>query len=295
MNYSKLRALFDDEPETEAQRISGKWFPIRMSPDIATGERFNVGVGFIEDGRKKNRLHIKLLDSVRSFKCLYGPDGVENLTFLLTIVGEVLRSTQKLVSPSPQITFGDKAFASGESVDIILDRLFQSMVSISRHIDDTLEEITPGSVTNLEAREEVHNALYRIKPALAASIVRKTPLTIKTHAGLNMQLEVPLRKEKRFGTIASAHYRTEVYVSNNLNMAMRDMIVTSDHASESDDLGGIFILRAPTDERFYTEKWQRWIDEEIEKVREALFKTKIAVHEGSSIRELCQEIFVWSA
>jgi hypothetical protein len=294
MNNAKISGLFDDAAPMRSPTVTGKWFPIRLSPDLATGELFNIGVAFVEGGKKGGRIHVKMLESARSFKCLFGASGVENVTFLINVVAEHLRQTRDLVSPSPQVSFGPMAFASGDSVDQILARLYATMVTLRHHNDDALEELSPYSISSQEARRNVIQELYWADPAAAKSLVREKPLEFKAHGGRTMALDVPLRKPRRFGTIASAHYRKEVYVSNNLNTAMRDMLITRDHLDDECEVGGIFILRAPTDERYYTESWQRWIDEEVEKVRETLFRTSISVREGASFGELRDEIRAWA-
>ncbi|MDO9422484.1 MAG: hypothetical protein Q7T66_17625 [Herminiimonas sp.] len=295
MTELMLNTLFQDAPETIISNVKGKWFPIRLTPDIATGELFNVGIGFIEDGKRKNRLHVKMLSSARGFKCMYGTVGLENFTFLLTIVGEQLRQSQKVECSSEQISFGSQSYASGESTEAILGRLFETMVPLSRHCEDEQAiSGSPGTVSSEDARSSVFTQLYQRAPVFAADIIRNAPLRIKTHGGREIKLDVPLRKPNRFGTIASAFYRQDVYISNNLNTAMRDMLIAQEHAEEDRDVGGIFILRAPTDGRYFTESLQRWIDEEIEQVRESLYSRNILVREAVGIPAICQEIQNWA-
>lgn len=264
-------------------------------PNLATGELFNVGVGFIPDKKTKvaPQIHTKLLTSAKSFRCMYGNTGVENFTFLLTILADFFRNSTELKSPSPHIIFGEKSFARGHSPQEIVERTFTSMVSLRLHHDEQIEDRSPDSISNIEARDAVWGELYHLNTPLASSIIKKQKTIITSHSGHAMSIDIPLRQERRFGTIASAYYRQDVYISNNLNCAMRDMMIAKDHA-QADEIGGIFILRAPTDERYFTESWQRRIDDEIARLRESLFNTKIHIREGSSIREVANEVIAWT-
>ena len=65
--------------------IKGRWFPIRLSPDLATGELLNIGIGFIDSN---NQLHTKILSSTTPFRKLYGSAGASNFGFLLALLRE---------------------------------------------------------------------------------------------------------------------------------------------------------------------------------------------------------------
>lgn len=112
---------------TDRNLIKGQWFNIRWTPDLATGEKLNIGVGFVEDGR----VHSRLLSYFERVKCLYGERGIYHVELVTSIVGESLRQNKK-VSPIPQITYDNSGYAQGFSIDEILTSLFEQTVHLQK-------------------------------------------------------------------------------------------------------------------------------------------------------------------
>ncbi|WP_439836022.1 hypothetical protein [Aeromonas caviae] len=76
---------------TDRNLVKGEWFNIRWTPDLATGEKLNIGVGFVEQGR----VHSRLLSYFERVKCLYGERGIYHAELVTSIVGESLRQNKK--------------------------------------------------------------------------------------------------------------------------------------------------------------------------------------------------------
>lgn len=112
---------------TERSLVKGEWFNIRWTPDIATGEKLNIGVGFVENGR----VHSRLLSYFERVKCLYGERGIYHAELVTSIVGESLRQNKKS-SPIPQITYDNSGYAQGFSVDEVLSSLFEQTVPLQK-------------------------------------------------------------------------------------------------------------------------------------------------------------------
>lgn len=120
-------ALSEIAIQTLKPTIKAKWAPIRISPNLATGEILNVGVCVLH----RRKVHIKLLPNAAPFEALYGKVGKDNFSFLLGIIGQHLGGQKSLsANISPQVSLGKAHFVAGDSIQEILDRLYTSMVSL---------------------------------------------------------------------------------------------------------------------------------------------------------------------
>lgn len=108
--------------------IKGEWFVIRLMPDIIKEEVFNVGVVFIDQSKN---CHFKLIENSNVFKLLFGTNGLENINFLLDNVNDLLKANQYLSTPSPNIIYSSLKTAQGESIEEILNDLYDSMISLA--------------------------------------------------------------------------------------------------------------------------------------------------------------------
>lgn len=122
--FSVLSAMTMQVPKPA---IKAKWAPIRISPNLATGEILNVGVCVLY----RRKVHIKLLPNASPFESLYGKAGKDNFSFLLGIIGQHLAEQKSLsIDISPQVSLGKAHFVAGDSIHEILDRLYAGMVSL---------------------------------------------------------------------------------------------------------------------------------------------------------------------
>jgi hypothetical protein len=113
--------------QTPKPTIKAKWAPIRISPNLATGEILNVGVCVLY----RRKVHVKLLPNAAPFEALYGKVGKDNFSFLLSIIGQHLGGQKSLsANISPQVSLGKTHFVAGDSIQEILDRLYASIVSL---------------------------------------------------------------------------------------------------------------------------------------------------------------------
>ncbi len=271
--------LFEDAADTTEAKVSGKWFPIRLVPDLATGELLNVGVGFIDSRRK---LHVKILDSARVFECMYGPAGLENFTFLLTVLREHFQKTAQAISPSPHIVLGARSYAAGESVPEILESLYQSQVTLARNAcsDDT-DENNIKRVDNLSLRKIVFKDAQRRAPALFDRMFRTKPVSLPDKFGQRHELDLPIyaddhelfRNGARYATFISGFFRSAVYRGFNLDGGVRNLWNTRAIVPESSH-GGLFILRPPEGTEGYTPEVMLAIDNDIDRIVWPFLKMK---------------------
>lgn len=195
--------------------IAGEWFCVRFSPDKTTGEIFNVGVVFIDQDQQ---CHTKLLENTNAFECLFGSLGVANIRFLLTVVEEALADNQYNISPSPHISYSPRQTAQGDSIDEILDDLYQSMISLIV----TSEQETNKKRNNIntkDLRKRVNNFIKKQLPDTYQYILRKEPLLIG-QGDKKISLDIPIVRcqisQKFYGTVVSADYLDEVHFIYNV-------------------------------------------------------------------------------
>lgn len=267
-----LAELFADAPQAEAQKVSGKWFPIRLTPDLATGELLNIGVGFIDNRRQ---LHVRILDSAKAFKCMYGPAGVENFSFLLTAVREHFQQSKRPTSPSHHVIIGDKHFASGDSAQDIVDALYESQVTLARN-PCTDEDAAPQAKTvdNQSLRKTVFEEARKRHPKSFDRLFQKDLVTLRDDAGQQHRIDLPLyadgdmaRNGARYGTFVSSHFRDPAYRGHNLNSGTVAMWgANTILGTRPNTLGGLFIYRPAEGAPGYDAETMLKIDNDIDNI-----------------------------
>jgi len=134
-----LDKLLDGMETRPPPRIQGKWCIIQIDPTLYREERINIGVAFRPlYGRK---IFSRLLPSLNALGALYGEQSLDNLNFMLSILRKCLHDVRKVPDVSPHISFGQWKYASGNSVEEILDNMFKLQVA---PLDWKKTEVTYG-------------------------------------------------------------------------------------------------------------------------------------------------------
>ncbi len=270
--------LFDDVDDARIATTTGKWFPIRMTPDLITGEILNIGVGFVDS---KRHLHVRLIESARPLQCLYGPQGLENFTFLLTILREHLQKHGKAESPSPHITFGARQYASGDSPEDILNRLFDTMVTLNQADEGDLDETGAKRIDTQALRKMVYKAAKKSSEAIYNRLFKHDPVILKDAYGTPHELDLPIfapegdlfRDGPRYGTFVSAYFRSPVYRGFNLDGGVRNLWNTRAILPKT-SRGGLFILRPPEGSKGYSGAIINEIENDIDRATWPFLKMK---------------------
>jgi len=283
-----LDQLFDQDAAESKPRVSGKWFEIRLTPDLATGELLNIGVGFIR--ARTREFYFRLLDSAAPFGCLYGPKGKEQYGFLLAVAREALAAHGPSASISPQITFGQRRFAQGNSVEEILDSMYRAVVTLARRVDITAETLTPmerhAPRSTETIRKRIRRAFRANDPKGFTSYWRDAPVIVPADdrsRPIDMQIwqDEGLFTPRCFATIVSTCYRDRHYRAAFLNTAYHDLTIARAFIKAGRGKGAIFILRPDAGDLL--EK----IDDEIDNTTWALAKKfNITPHVEQSIERL---------
>lgn len=266
------KTLFADVDTAGDAEVRGQWFTIRVTPDIVTGETFNIGVAFIDSQRK---VHARLLDSMQAFKCLYGNTGAGNLAFLIKTLRAYFEHSEGLVSPSPQISFSRPVFASGSSINEILTELYETMVPLGIKNDVVKdEEYGPEAIDTRKLRKQVFKTVREYNQEYFSRVFREEPVPLIDSSGQRHLLDLPIWADedmfvdgRRYGTIVSAHFVSAVHRGFHLDrgaltLANAKLMVRKGRA-------GLFILRP--DELTYG--YEKGVLEEIDNdIDQAVFQ-----------------------
>ncbi len=241
------------------EQVKGKWFPIQFTPDVFTGERMNLGVGFVEGN---GVLHYRLLDSFHRISCLYDDRVQESdLKYLVQMLQDFLPEKveqESLLSPSSNISFGQMKPASGNNVDNLLNQFFDEMVTLAVPFPDKRVRIV-GYDTE-DVRKMTFKIINEKTDIQAHKIIAENPMfRVEDENGKAHFLDIPLRGRNRLGTLISA-CQTATTVRQNIMEATIDLHTAA--SAHRDDSLNCFIMR----QEDRNEKQQRDIDNAIDKL-----------------------------
>ncbi|MDR0379999.1 MAG: hypothetical protein LBI62_08690 [Candidatus Accumulibacter sp.] len=231
--------------------VSGKWFEIRLTPDLITGEILNIGVGFVASRSKK--FSFRLLESAAPFHCLYGPGGQEQFGFLLNVVRDSLETYGPSAKISPHISFGPSRPAQGNNAEEILQSLYRSVVTLgkrSAEAAEVLAETERKAPRVTEAlRKKIRQALHEKDPHGFSAYWRDKPVIIpigRHQCSIDIQLwqaNEDFFSPRYFGSIVSVCYNDSHYRKAYLNGAYHDLTIARSCIQKGNGKGGFFILR----------------------------------------------------
>lgn len=268
--------------------IRGEWFNIRWTPNLASGEKLNIGVGFIENGR----VHSRLLSYFERLKCLYGDSIVYHIELVTSIIGESLRQNEKS-SPIPQISYNKSGLAQGFSVDEVLTNLFEQTVPLQKKIRVQGGEKRFNSIST----DKLYTCLIdelKIKAALQfeSFVPRESSIIINDTAGSH-ELFVPFRDNKTLvGGLASAVYSNAQRIELNLLQAARD--VEAAVKLGKGHKASVFVLLPGDEEKKLNKEQVVSIENSIDKFNWHMKKQQILVGGHDTISGLADEICSWA-
>lgn len=212
---------------------TGRAFVIQVEPDLAAGERINVGVAVVTP--EGHRLARMLADYGR-IECLYGREVAELIETLADFGRAAALSGEAL--PGPSVVFSAPQPFFGLPPEQYLDHLFQRMVPAALPRQEQGEH-EPSRDTRALWRE-VGNALKLRLSDQAEQIIANTPWTmVETPRGVR-KVCVPLQPPGGAGALESADFSATV-TERKLMRALLDV----EAAAQAKDLSrlGLFIAR----------------------------------------------------
>lgn len=273
---------------TEKNLVKGEWFNIRWTPDLATGEKLNIGVGFVEGGR----VHSRLLSYFERIKCLYGERGIYHAELVTSIVGESLRQNSK-ASPIPQISYNNSGYAQGFSVDEILTSLFEQTVPLQKKIRVPSNTKRFNSINT----DKLYTCLVdelKVKAALQFEefVPADSSLFINDSLGSH-ELFVPFRDNKTLvGGLASSVYSNVQRIELNLLKAARD--VEAAIKLGKGNKASVFILKPGDEIDKLSSEQIISIENTLDKFDWHMNKQGISVGSHTSVSGLAEEICSWA-
>lgn len=239
--------------------IKGEWFTIQWSPDIATGEKLNIGVCFKDN---LGGAFVQTLEYFDRISCLYSHSMAFHLKLACDVAREIILSGDDFLSNKYQnLTFKNNGYAQGESVDDIVSSLFSNVVPLSIKVTKKRERayapISRDRLYNLmDGYFKQHLKFEEYFEMRDPSPSKRVPLGQQSQT-----IYLPYRAKSSLGTIASAAYSDENLAKCHLYDAQRDISLALKSYSEYKD-GAIFILSP--DNNLKVEKRDQ-VDLEIDK------------------------------
>ena len=306
-------SLISNKENNSNDLISGEWFTVRFIPDHVAGEVFNIGVVFIDEYKNA---HYRLINNADAFSCLFGEIGKANINFLLNVVDQVLSDNSYLVTPSSSIVYSSRKTAQGDSVNDILDDLFNSMISLvcrnevavlTHEVVDLM--VVENEKFNLSTKNLRHSVFGRMKKdyeALYNKVYNKEPYEITNpYSKKKMLIDMPIRsygglaRQKRqdyYGSVVSAAYLNEVHRIHQINYVGATNVINCCEQLGRGVKTALVIYLPPVDYYRFTESLRRQVENELDRCLYGLhqmskdgYQIKIEVEESP---EACLEQIV---
>ncbi len=263
----------------------GNWFIVQWTPDLASDEKLNIGVGIT---LKNGDVSIRMLDYFERIKCLYDQKMIFNVQLACEVSREVILKEQSVAAKiGPQISICDKGFAQGQNIDEVLSELYKTAIPLGRKIRKKVE-----SRFSSISRDVTYNKLKDIlKEKMGMKFqehVPENPYQTVVDGNVSHSLYLPYRKDKAVATLSSGAYSDSNRVKCNLYDGYRDIDVA--HGLPDVKSSAIFIL-LPGDE---LKKDQRLlVENELDTFSWYMKKRNVYIGSHISIDSLGDEISNW--
>ncbi|OQX34043.1 MAG: hypothetical protein B0D91_13170 [Oceanospirillales bacterium LUC14_002_19_P2] len=280
-----LSQLLQANPSSAS--VTGEWFCISWLPDLATGERLNIGVAF----QTEERLYCKMLDYFERLKCLYGEGAIYHVQLISDVINEMVGRNQT-DALFPQVMFERKGFAQGEAVTEILSGLYDDTVTLATRIRKKRERVF-NSISNATLYTSLVDELKHRAGLDFNRFVPSSPTIAIDDDNGSRSLYVPFRTESNcIGGLASAVYASSTTVELNLLKAARD--VETAQRIRGGDNPSVFILK-PGDELKHLPREQAdQIEDKLDKFDWYMSQQGIYLGSHVEVGGLAEEIQHWA-
>lgn len=217
---SLLNELF--EKAAPKAGIKGRWFTARWQPDLATGEVFNIGVGFVSS---EGELSLRLLNEFSRLECLFDSSNAAfHAELACQLVSECMNA-----DPSRRgnllagVAIEDRGFAQGSDSASIVDRLYSDVVSLGRprHVQGKKKPFIPVSRDYAYDRVKAH-----LRHTLNIEFERhvpQDPFKEVSDAYGDEKLYLPFQRDGGVATLTSAAYADPWRVKSQLFEGFRSV------------------------------------------------------------------------
>lgn len=222
MSPDHVKLKLKTNSSLEKNSVKGLWQPIKITFDNTASEQMNVGIVFTSETHKE----VRLLDTFDRVQCLYDKRvDINYLSSLLEDIEEYIYSNNydPNTDISSNIHLGNQLYASGKSVESILDRLFDDVVTLGRPKESrNISKFKYSSTSKVRT-----NVLELMKEDLGlagSSIIQEEGVNLDLRNGRKLFIEIPLLSRYAAGTIASGWYKSPTVVENQILRAGQDLI-----------------------------------------------------------------------
>jgi len=283
--------LAEAQKQGQQQReVEGEWYKVTLTPELFSGDSFNVGVVF----KQGDKLQSRFMAYFDRLRCLYGNEIEEHTRFLLQILRNQLDEEDFLNSPSNNIRFQGPFYTSGDSVEAILEELFNTCVPIGKAPESSIQKLESAfqAINNHKARGIVYEQLHHKIGLESNSIVPQGNFLEIITENTKRKLDVPLRPFQHYGSIVSACYKNKSTIANHIRAAHIEL-QTAQRLKPVNGKLGLFILR-PNDSMRLTEKEADGIDEVLEETLWKIRANNYFIEANEDPKILADEVVTWA-
>lgn len=277
---------FPETPKYRAQATHILWEPM-----IGSGERISAAVALV-DGVNDVRVISLLSQDILSL--LYGGQG-SNAAGLIGLMTDSLKSFLKSgrdVSewhpPVSGFTAAPMQEYAGFSASDIIDQVAGLHSSLFKAKAPAQEEKST-SISNAKIYRQVRDAARKIACVDADRIFTPTGLIEVQDGGRTRHLEIPIKTERKVGSIISAWYSTPATIETHYLRAQATLQVASERRKYE---AGLFISR-PSDPEHYgnTAKTDNLIDDIYWRLKSIGYHLEVR----ETPEALAREVLSWAA
>ena len=224
---------------THESTQTGMWCRIVVEPDTFTGERFNIGVGIVDNTGKRMA---KVITEKGRLECVFGTNDAESILMMAELARKCFETGSTPLFEN--VIFGEAMPLLNQAPTTALQELFVDQVTFA--LPQRSETTKPnGWLTREQTRDKVYQIIRdRVSPSQAQSLIPATPIIkVAGIVGSAKAVKIPLQPFGGAAGLESACY-SPATVKTHLLDAMLDI---QTHASTMQlQRVGMFVLRPIT-------------------------------------------------
>lgn len=274
---------------TRNRQVEGHWRTVRLCLDRASDEVLNIGVVFVE--RHSGASFYRLAKNLTGIRCLYGENMVDDAAFLIHQAEAALEAGTGFPDRW-NVTFGPDRFIRGESPEVIVDAMYQRVVSLSLHerSQERLDTDEHSRATR-HVRRTVRDLLKRHMNAKSTpEFWRDEPMAIQRddhEIRIDLQVVGTGLLRPHHGAIVSSWYKTQFHRQAHLNNGVTAVVTAAELFPE---VGNVLYLLRPTDDDGFTAKELRAVAQDVDSAVWLANKRGATVEQCRSEQEMAQKI-----
>lgn len=269
--------------------IFGEWMTIKWTPDLTSGECFNLGVVL----RTEQEIFVRTIDgdNFDRFKCIFDED-MKYHAQRITKLAEIL-AYDGCLELSSQLNFEKRGFIRGKSGSKLIDHLFEIAVPLGRA--KIHQKRQSAGFHSLNLQQLSNNLIDELKRIDLTGDIFDDLIPHSRFIEINKQnIHIPLRPKhnRTIGNWTSIVFADPSRIKADYLQAINDLRTAS---SELKRKPALFILK-PSEDNLLSLKKSRidQIDEVVDKIDSTLEPQGIELYTSTSFEGLAQEVLNWN-